>query len=216
MSYTFVFPDIHGVFDFIDKGLREVEKYAKEGTIVFLGDYIDRGPESREVVNKIYKGPPENWKWVALKGNHEDMMVGAQENSFWESNWHMNGGAETLTSYIGFPGDFEAHLYWMENLPSYHEDAHRVYVHGFVEPDTDLDKQSPQTMMWGRYSNIEHWGWKDKHVVHGHTPDREGPLLYQGRTNLDTGGVWTKRYVIGVFDDDKPGGPVDLIEVFSE
>ena len=56
-------------------------------------------------------------------------------------------------------------------------------------------------------------GFGDRHVVHGHDNDPEGPLLYPGRTNLDTAAWRTGRLTVGIFDDDRPGGPVDLIEV---
>jgi serine/threonine protein phosphatase 1 len=67
--------------------------------------------------------------------------------------------------------------------------------------------------LWKRYPKGYSLGFGDRHVVHGHDNDPDGPLLYEGRTNLDAAAWRTGRLVVGVFDDDRPGGPVDFIVV---
>jgi len=94
-----------------------------------------------------------------------------------------------------------------------HVDAHRIYVHAGVDPEFPLLRQSEATLLWKRYPKGYAGGYGDLHVVHGHDNDPGGPLLFEGRTNLDTLAWRTGRLTIGVFDDDKAGGPVDLIEI---
>jgi serine/threonine protein phosphatase 1 len=86
-------------------------------------------------------------------------------------------------------------------------------VHAGVDPAVPLDLQSEHTLLWKRYPKDDASGFGELHVVHGHDNDPEGPLLLAGRSNLDTAAWKTGRLTIGVFDDDRPGGPVDLIVV---
>ena len=79
MPYTFAVGDIHGCHDELDRLLDIIEHGWPGGTVVFLGDYVDRGPDSRAVVKRIMAGPSSSaWRWIALKGNHEELMVRAQ------------------------------------------------------------------------------------------------------------------------------------------
>ena len=76
-----------------------------------------------------------------------------------------------------------------------------------------MDQQSETTLLWKRYATGYPGGIGGRHVVHGHDNHPDGPLLYQGRTNLDTLAWRTGRLMVGIFDDDRAGGPVDFIEV---
>jgi serine/threonine protein phosphatase 1 len=97
----------------------------------------------------------------------------------------------------------------MKSLPLWYEDEHRVYVHAALSDKYPLDKQG-SVILWGRYSETQEANWP-KHVVHGHTPVQT-PTLLASRTNLDTGAVFGGPLSVGVFLDDKPGGPVDIWE----
>lgn len=101
----------------------------------------------------------------------------------------------------------------MDALPAIHTDAHRVYVHAGVDPAMPLRAQAEKTLLWKRYSKGKPAGHGALHVVHGHDPDDDGPILYKGRTAMDTRAWATGRLVIGVFDDAVAGGPVDMIEL---
>jgi len=207
---TFVVPDLHGRHDLLVKGLEAVSHAAQGGTVVFLGDYIDRGPDGRAVLERLMAGPPVGWAWVCLKGNHEDLMVCALETGDTDL-WLLNGGEATLASYDGRVDP--AHLQWCAQLPVVRTDTHRIYVHAFIDPARPLAEQSAHDMMWRRYDPGVDARLAGFHLVHGHTPHAEGPELLAGRTNLDCLAFGTGRLVIGVFDDDAPGGPVDFIEV---
>lgn len=210
VSKTYVIPDLHGRYDLMQMALESIEQNPNGGTVVFLGDYIDRGPQSRDVIMRLMRGAPDRWRWVCLKGNHEDMMVGTLHGPD-EQWWLQNGGTATLVSYDGnIP---QAHLDWCEALPTWHDDGKRIFVHAAVDTKKPMIDQNPDVLMWMRYGDEEtETKYPDRHIIHGHTPNRAGPELYEGRTNLDTGAVFTGRLCIAVFDDDKDGGPVEIRE----
>ena len=106
-----------------------------------------------------------------------------------------------------------AHLAWIDALPVIQIDAHRVYVHAGVDPAVPIVAQADKTLLWKRYPSHDEDGHGDKHVVHGHDPNVHGPLQLVNRTDLDTLAWRTGRLVVGVFDDARAGGPIELIEV---
>jgi serine/threonine protein phosphatase 1 len=216
MSLTYVIPDIHGRDDLLSEALAAINARAADGagTIVAIGDYVDKGPQSRQVIERLLPGVAEGWKLIALKGNHDAMMVDALRNPSKMASWLAKGGDAALASYGGDPAAVpQNHLAWLDGLQLMHVDDHRVYVHAGVDPEVPLDQQSPTTLLWKRYLKGFPGGFGGRHVVHGHDNSPEGPLLYEGRTNLDTQAWRTGRLVLGVFDDERPGGPIDFMVV---
>jgi serine/threonine protein phosphatase 1 len=215
MSQTFVIPDIHGRLDLLCDGLAEIATRAQgEGnTIVAIGDYVDKGPASKGVIDRLSSGV-EGFRLVALKGNHDAMMVGALRDPSQMKDWLGKGGDAALASYGGDSANVpQQHIDWLDGLRLFHADVHRLYVHAGVDPDIALDQQDERTLLWKRYPKGYSDGFGSLHVVHGHDNDPNGPLLYQGRTNLDTLAWRTGRLTIGIFDDDRPGGPIDFIVI---
>ncbi|SDH79779.1 MULTISPECIES: metallophosphoesterase [Bradyrhizobium] len=215
MSFTYVIPDIHGRDDLLVRALADISAHrgGDGGVIVAIGDYVDKGPHSREVVERLRAGIA-GWNLVALKGNHDAMMVQGLRDPAKLALWMDKGGAAALASYGGDPSAVpQAHIAWLDQLRLMHVDAHRVYVHAGVDPELPLAQQSEATLLWKRYPTGYGGGFGARHVVHGHDNDPNGPLLFDGRTNLDTLAWRTGRLTVGVFDDDRPGGPVDLIVV---
>jgi serine/threonine protein phosphatase 1 len=130
------------------------------------------------------------------------------------AGWIGKGGDQALQSYGGDPAAVpQAHIDWLDRRPLTHLDRYRLYVHAGVDPNLPLERQAEQTLLNKRYPPGEPSGFGDLHVVHGHDNFPDGPLLYAGRSNLDSQAWRTGRLVVGVFDDDKPGGPVDLLEI---
>jgi serine/threonine protein phosphatase 1 len=216
MSLTYVIPDIHGRFDLLSEALHGVHAHAAGhgGTLVMLGDYVDKGPDSSKVIARLRRGMPDGWAFIPLKGNHDAMMVAAWRDSAKMTHWLEHGGDAVLESYGGDPFVIpEADIVWLEALPLMHIDAHRIYVHAGVDPGVARDAQPESTLLWKRYPQGDAAGFEGRHVVHGHNSFAQGPELYQGRTNLDTRAWRTGRLVTGVFDDALPGGPVDFIVV---
>ena len=216
MSTTYVIPDIHGRYDLLCDGLAEIAARAagKTSVIVAIGDYVDKGPDSRAVIDRLLSGVGEGFSLVALKGNHDAMMVDALRDPAKMAAWIAKGGDAALASYGGDPTAVpQTHIDWLDGLRLMHIDAHRLYVHAGVDPELPLDRQSEETLLWKRYPTGYAGGFGNLHVVHGHDNDPEGPLLYEGRTNLDTLAWRTGRLTIGIFDDDRPGGPIDFIVI---
>ncbi len=124
-------------------------------TVVTLGDYVDRGPDSRRIIEKLMGGlGHEGWRMICLKGNHEDIMwqtcLGIVPECDW---WLTNGGGATLISYGQKTGDQadvtvvpDEHLRWIERLPLIQIDKNRIFVHASVDPDLSLDEQDPHDL----------------------------------------------------------------------
>jgi len=146
-------------------------------------------------------------------------------------NWWLgNGGNATLKSYGYRHGDTllplkipTNHLEWMAELPVYHQDPHRIYVHAGVPFDQPVEATKADTLQWmlysgedDRYADAEYHSGEGghisgKHIVHGHHQSAHNPQPRVGRTNLDSFAWYTGRLAIGVFDDAVPGGPVDVL-----
>lgn len=223
-SLTYAIADLHGRYDLLTAALEAIETYhrshsAGAGTIVFLGDYVDRGPQSRQVVEHLILGPEPPWRWICLRGNHEELMLDALCLGV-DDDWLANGGAYTLLSY-GAGRDDEVdlsvvpadHIEWLSSLPMMHVDRHRIFVHAGVDPDRPLEDQDPSVLTWKRYPPHDWRGHGGRHVVHGHDQAIANPTSRDSRTNLDTVAWRTGRLAVAVFENEQPGGPTDLLEV---
>ena len=214
MSQTFVIPDVHGRLDLLDEALAEIAARSKGGedTIVTIGDYVDKGPASKDVIDRLMPGV--GFALVTLKGNHDAMMVDALRDHSKMADWLSKGGDKALASYGGEAASVpQSHIEWLDRLQLYHVDAHRLYVHAGVDANIPLQQQREETLLWKRYPKGYSEGFGNLHVVHGHDNDPNGPLRFESRTNLDTAAWKTGRLTIGVFDDDRPGGPIDLVVI---
>ncbi|UWU16137.1 metallophosphoesterase family protein [Rhizobium sullae] len=212
MNFTFAVGDIHGCLEPLREMLDRIRAYARAGTVVFIGDYIDRGPDSKGVIDLLMNGSgSQSWRWICLKGNHEDMMLRAHANDGERIWWLENGGLETELSYGGKVA--VNHLLWASQLPLMHIDNNRIFVHAGVVPDLPLEMQSPQDLVWLRVPDdysTDYWG---KHLCHGHTPSMANPMTVGNRTNIDSGCVFGGPLSCAVFDDSRPGGPIEFIQV---
>ena len=222
MSLTYAIPDIHGRVDLLESAINKIVEHSAgdRATVVTLGDYVDRGPSSRQVIERLMGWHPEKLKVVNLKGNHEAMMWEVCNNLAELSLWINNGGGQTLASYGQSSQEkFDprivprAHLQWIVDLALMHVDQHRVFVHAAVDPKIPLDRQDEQTLQWKRYPEGFDLGHGERYVVHGHHADPKAPIVTKGKTNLD-GLAWkTGRLLIGVFEDHRPGGAAEYLEI---
>jgi len=223
MSKTYAIADLHGRFDLLEMGLAKIASDAElPATLVTLGDYVDRGPDSRKVIERLMGGlSREGWRLICLKGNHEDIMWQTCRCKVPDCDWWLtNGGGATLISYGQNAGDEvditvvpDQHLKWIERLPLMHVDKYRIFVHAGVDANCSLDEQAPQDLIWKIYDDRDERGHGQRHIVHGHHQHADGPILKKNRTNLDTFAWYTGRLVIAVFDDKTPGGPLEILEV---
>lgn len=212
MSLTYAIGDVHGRLDLLQLLLLEIEHDSPEGgTVVFLGDYVDRGPDSKGVLDLLMAGPSDpRWRWITLMGNHEDMMNVALEEPMKMTNaggmWLVNGGHATLVSFGD--ADVEPYRAWMQRLPVLHYDGYRVFVHAGVDPTRPLDDQSENYVLWAR-DQMDH---PNAYVVHGHTPNPRGPVIGTGRVNMDTLAYKTGRLCAAVFEDEVDSPPLKILE----
>ncbi|MCB2185754.1 MAG: serine/threonine protein phosphatase [Deltaproteobacteria bacterium] len=185
--------DLHGCRDLLEKVLNEVVPQVPAGVrLVFLGDYIDRGPDSAGVLEVLLQLRRERPDTVLLMGNHERMLLDAVEgrNQFM---FRYNGGEETLASYgLGFDrlADIPpAHLDLLRGLPLYHQEGAYLFVHAGLRPGVPLERQEESDFLWIReefYTSQVPLGRK---VIFGHTPFPR-PLVRPELFGIDTGAVY--------------------------
>lgn len=213
---TIAIGDIHGTAGKLEALLRKIDAWFRERhesdapRFIFLGDYIDRGPNSREVIERVRvlqeKGA------VCLRGNHEELMIQSTESELGLLTFLSNGGAETMKSLQTIDAFYEARA-WMETLPIFFEDELRYYVHAGVRPGVPLADQSQEDQLWIRDEFLRHPGPFPKYIVHGHTPTvlsdlrQTTPDIRPHRCNVDTGAGLGRRLSAVIFDRDqmKPG-----------
>lgn len=205
---VYVCGDIHGRLDLLDEFLAWVaDDTPGPASVVFLGDYVDRGPDSRRVVEKIMTGPTRpNEHWYPIKGNHEAMLVAAWRypNSMHLRNWMVCGATATLRSYnttniCDIP---EAHITFLDNLPLGYDDGERLYVHAGVRPNVPMWRQLTHDLLWIREPFLSNPHGLDRIVVHGHTPDL-WPFVLQHRVGLDVAAYKTAFIAGARFDPFK-------------
>lgn len=216
-ALTFAIGDVHGCITKLDDLMRRCADYAgsRPHQFVMLGDYIDRGPDSRSVINRLSRLSEERpGGIVCLKGNHEDMLLSAVDKPSDFPLWIRNGGDATLASYgadtlAGLPVD---DIEWIRNLPHSHDDGLRFFVHAGIDPSVPLDQQTQQTMLWTRQRYPETLN-PGRIIVHGHTPLRsDRPEQHPYRLNLDTGAVYGGPLSAAVFTADQAAPIAFLVD----
>ena len=224
MSKTYAIADLHGRHDLLLSAFDTIRSHTKEQpcNIVLLGDYVDRGPQSRQIIETLMAPPPDGCNVICLKGNHEAMMVECLTGKARMSWWIGNGGGATLVSYGQKQGEAAnpnvvpaKHVKWLDDLPRFHVDDYRTFVHAGVEDGVPLAEHTDEIALWKLYRSNDEGGYFNTHVVHGHHQFENGPIIKTGRTDLDTFSWYTGRLVVGVFDNDVPGGPVEILEVIG-
>lgn len=231
--------DLHGRFDLLEKAhnlILDTHTSDEPYHIITMGDYIDRGPDSRLIIEYLMNESSGN-TFISLKGNHEDMMVQTIRKPLDPDWWLGNGGNTTMKSYgsevkvspyYGIPPVgwdphvvYPSHVDWIANLPYYYETEKHVFVHAGIPDDKlPLDKQDKEKLIWMLYNPTDMGGYQGKHVVHGHHQFADGPHEWAdrkrgGRTDLDTFAWKTGRLVVGVFDDTQ-GKALRYLEVLED
>ncbi len=232
MMLTAVIGDVHGMYDPLMELIAKVQgKYSEIERWIFLGDYVDRGPKSMQVLDFIIEGKLPGL--VTLKGNHEDMMAR------WESNWIPNGGDQTLDSY-GFKNwryrhddshepyhsqlaplaKLREHQRWVGKLPTIFEDDLRIYVHAGLYPHESWRQDEDYDRLWIRNEFLQSHFDFGKLVVHGHTPYHSGSVHNGGqklqirpnRINMDTASCFGGHLSAAVFNNEQRL-PIDIFQV---
>lgn len=186
--------DVHGCLQSLQALTEKLEKYS-ERTFIFLGDYIDRGPDSKGVVDFLldYRNRQD---CIFLRGNHEQMLLDAYYNDNLDL-WLMNGGRSTLESYgakynnLDIP---ESHLDFYDNTRMYYDTPDFFFVHAGLSPAKTIEQSLQEEddikdFLWERsHLNVFETPW-EKTVVFGHTP-RPHPIRKNKMLGLDTGCVY--------------------------
>lgn len=216
--------DIHGRADLLVDVLRKIDHDKMlHPTIrpieVFLGDYIDRGPQSRDVIEALVERK-KNCEVVCLRGNHELLLEEFFERPESFAQWRELGGGETLLSY-GLPAPMRpnrsaeatlarallarfppSHLAWLRELKDSLEFGDYYFVHAGVRPGIPLDRQSQRDLLWIRREFLEWQDYFEKMIVHGHTPV-EKPAFKHNRINIDTGAYATGALTCLILENDE-------------
>lgn len=207
MSKLFAVGDIHGHFteltQLFQTLVNEAELQPESDTVVFLGDYVDGGPATREVVDQLMAWQKRYSHWHFLKGNHEDMMLDAlvynnRKYGFY-GMWWGQGGKATAYSYLpeeASPYDRAImqpslfipphHLEWLNTRQLMHKQDGYIFVHGGFAPRVGLEGQTEEDMLWIREQFVHSdWDFDGQRVVFGHTPFEE-PLVMPNKIGIDT------------------------------
>jgi len=208
--------DVHGRADLLALMHAKIEADSLNAPrlrkhVIYLGDYVDRGPASREVVEMLLSGPPAGFSATHLLGNHEWMLLRFLSDAAQGPEWLALGGLATLLSYgVGFvgPGRMEAkllaaqqhfrqrlpstHRRFLDGLPRYVTVGDYMFVHAGVRPGIPLERQNHADLIWIRGEFLESTAFHGKIIVHGHSYGTE-PEILPNRIGIDTGAYATGR-----------------------
>ncbi|UCC66240.1 MAG: serine/threonine protein phosphatase [Deltaproteobacteria bacterium] len=193
VNKIFAIGDIHGCLSHLERLMEEIRPLLnpQEDVLVFMGDYVDRGPNSKGVVDFILQMQGEISEVVCLKGNHEDMFLDWVLNGRNYDLYLYNGGGSTIRSYSQ-EGSFEvppAHLDFFTSLRLYYETDRYIFVHAGLRAGIPLEKQDPYEMVWIREEFIYSPHDFGKLVIFGHTPLHK-VFVAPNKIGIDTGAVY--------------------------
>jgi serine/threonine protein phosphatase 1 len=216
--------DLHGRVDLLDEVISHIDtdlaRYpASRAVQIFLGDYVDRGPASRDVIDRLIERSRAH-EMIFLKGNHESFLIEFLQNPNVLEDWRQFGGLETLISY-GLnpslnPGETErrnlatalagvlpeSHRQFLGALKPFYACGDFLFVHAGVKPGVPLAQQKEEDLLWIRDEFLACEDDFGKLVVHGHTPVRK-PDVRTNRINIDTGAFATGRLTCLIIEGDK-------------
>ncbi|TPQ30220.1 serine/threonine protein phosphatase [Bradyrhizobium guangdongense] len=216
--------DVHGCADLLQQMFAVIDRDlstigSKRAIHVFMGDYIDRGPDSRRTIDLLIDRGRKH-ESVFLKGNHESFLLDALGNSSLLQDWRQYGGLQTLSSYglqpslnpdsveqaklieqlaVAMP---EQHLRFLKALRPRFVCGDFFFVHAGVKPGISLSKQQEHDMLWIREEFLQHEKRYEKYIIHGHTPVQQ-PDIRSNRANIDTGAYATGNLTLLTIQGDR-------------
>lgn len=197
--------DIHGCLKTFKKGIEEIIELKKSDILYILGDLVDRGPESKNVIEYIRQKIKEGYNILMLRGNHEEMMLQAFDSptNFNIGLWMNNGAMTTLKSYNkhmtdpleGIRSIDPGHIQLIRSLPFFIETDRYIFVHASLNTNADEPFLDTESMIWERECKNDFEKTNGKIIIHGHTPfpKEDFDLNYMIRErviNIDTGCVY--------------------------
>ncbi|WP_018700077.1 metallophosphoesterase family protein [Amorphus coralli] len=215
--------DVHGRADLLEAMLAEIDRDlvrhpCDDVVEIYVGDYVDRGPASKAVLDILQDDARHDGERICLKGNHEDMLLDFLEDPELLILWMQNGGQQTLASYgitppaeVGQKSMAEIrselrsalgrHFNFLSNLPLTHVEGDYLFVHAGIRPGVALKQQDPEDLMWIREPFLSFPGPLPHCVVHGHTPV-DAPEVRPFRIDIDTGAAVTGTLTCLVLEDE--------------
>jgi serine/threonine protein phosphatase 1 len=223
-TVTYAIGDIHGRLDLVEELLGKVESDAgtrsARAKIVFTGDYVDRGADSRGVIERLIEGPKRSQdEFVCLRGNHDDLFVRAVTSGHGLPDWAWILYWHTVVSY-GLDRDsarrsdptLGRHAEFLAALPLTHDDGTHLFVHAGIRPGVALELQAEQDLLWIRHEFLDHDGLLPRRVVHGHTIIGDLPVVTANRVSIDTGAFQSGILTAAVID----GPDVSFLQAVGE
>jgi serine/threonine protein phosphatase 1 len=233
---TFVIGDVHGELEMLERLLARLPARGPDDTLLFIGDYVDRGPQSRELVERVRAlagadATSGGGRVVALMGNHEEMWATcarepaphagyllAAQNGCWTTFCSFTSRADPkqdldgLKRFLDVPAWFPKEVAaWMEALPRFHEDEHAIYVHAGLDENAGRwvhpGEGRPRPLLWTRDQEFFD-GYRGKRVVFGHT---ETKLLDPDGAQA----VWVHGDLVGLDTGAGKGGWLSCVELPS-
>lgn len=226
MKPIYAIGDIHGQFDMLCRALEWIDADGgPEARVVFLGDLVDRGPDSFGVIELLIRGMEEGRDWVPLLGNHDRMFRRFLEDGTRHDTRILSGrgwlhpalgGPMTLASYGVETGEDrpddailadararvpEAHCRFLNDRKTLHREPGLIFVHAGLRPGVPVDQQDEDDLVWIRETFLNETRPFEALVVHGHTAI-EAATHYGNRVNLDTGAGYGRPLTVGVFEGD--------------
>lgn len=209
--------DIHGRYDLLCEAEQKIANDIGDGppaVVVYLGDYIDRGPQSAAVLHHLLSTNAPNFRRICLRGNHDEVFRHFLQAPVGERGWLDMGGKQTLMSYglgvdLLFDGKMrseeisavlnarvpKAHRDFLDAMPHWARFGHYLFVHAGVQPGVPLEEQDPGDLLWIREPFLSEGPQLPYTVVHGHTPGKA--IVYgPNRIAIDTGAYATGRLTV--------------------
>lgn len=210
--------DVHGCFEEMISAINwcktDADRDGVEAEIILLGDIVDKGPESRTVIEYLLKfEQTKAFRLTTLKGNHDDMLckIWKDPNFYLVNTWWQHGGQQTLMSYGWHPltdrrpGNLKTyipaeHIDFLDQLPHMYETEDQIFVHAGLKPGVPMHEQTEHDAMWIRGPFLSTPYDHGRPVVHGHAPDSKNPLISKYRIGLDTACFGTGNLAVAAFD----------------
>lgn len=243
---TVAIGDVHGRADLLERLLEYIYVNLPRSRVVFLGDIIDRGPDSRQAMNLVEHELKRQPASVLIQGNHEELLLRfLDKGTAYSRGWRHNGGDATVASYglqgyefeddegygrftdelaSKFQEEYSGHVAVLrEALPCLQTDDH-FFVHAGILPWISLDEQDPYLMRWKSQPLLAHTAHLPKIVIHGHhVTQSHRPEVYKSRVSIDTGAYYSNKLtaVLLPADESPPtflvsSGSVDTPYLLSE
>ncbi len=194
MKRTFAIGDIHGCSKTFRKLVEEGIQPTLEDEIICVGDYIDRGPDSKGVIDSIIELRARGIQVHTLRGNHEQMFLDSLGDDEAREEWLMNGGQATCKSFgiKNAPQISDHYLSFFSGTKYYHMTDQFIVVHAGLNFEPDDPFEDKDAMLWTRNTDVDLAKTNGKRIIHGHTPTplkRIGMLLHTPSINIDGGCV---------------------------